>query len=61
MSDIAERWVTEQEIALLERIHTLESPPEAVDEREVIRIEARKVRVWRPRADGSPSPGTIGG
>ena len=61
MSDKAERWVAEQEIALLERIYALESPPEAVDEREAIRVEARKVRLWRPRADGSPSHGTIDG
>ena len=61
MSDKAERWVAEQEIAFLERIYALESPPEAIDEREVIRVEARKVRLWRPRADGSPSHETIDG
>ena len=61
MSDNAERWLADQEIALLERIYALESQPEAEDAREVIRVEARKVRLWRPRAGGPQSNGTIGG
>jgi hypothetical protein len=61
MSNTAERWLAEQEIALLERIYALESPTECEDEREVIRVEARKVRLWRPDTRGSQANGTIGG
>ena len=61
MSARAERWLAEQEIALLERVYALESPPEAEDDREVIPVEVRKVRLWRPATDGSHSNGTIGG
>jgi hypothetical protein len=49
MSNNAERWLAEREITVLERVYTLESPPESEDEREVIQLEARKARHWRPR------------
>ena len=57
MSDKAERWLSEQEIELLERIYALESPPGPEDPREVIRVEARKVRVYKG-ATNAPSNGT---
>jgi hypothetical protein len=59
MNDKAERWLAEQEIALLEEIYALESPPAPEDPREVIRVEARKVRVYE-RATDPPSNGPIG-
>jgi hypothetical protein len=52
MSNNAERWLAEQQLAALERLYTLESPPEEHEEREVMRLEARKVRLWRPATDG---------
>jgi hypothetical protein len=61
MNDKAERWLTEQEIALLERIYTLESPPECEDMRETIRVEAHKARVSKPARNSSPSNGAITG
>ena len=61
MSDKAERWLGEQEIAVLEQIYALESPPEHEDEREVIRVEALKVRLWRPGMHGPQPDGTTGG
>jgi hypothetical protein len=60
MSGNAERWLAEQEIALLERVYALESPAEHEDDQEVIRVEARKVRLWRSAAQGPQSNGTIG-
>jgi hypothetical protein len=44
MGNKAERWLAEQEIAFLERIYTLESPPEHEDTRQVIEVEAHRVR-----------------
>lgn len=61
MNDKAERWLAEQEIALLERIYTLESPPEREDMREMIRVKAHKVRVSKPARNSSPSNGAITG
>ena len=61
MNKNAERWLAEQEIALLERTYALESRPQHEDEREVILAEARKVRLWRPDRHGSQASGTIGG
>jgi hypothetical protein len=61
MNDKAERWLAEQEIALLERIYALESPPEREDTREMIRVEAHKVRVSKPARNSSPSNGAITG
>ena len=51
MSIKAERWIAEQEIALLERIYALESPPESEDTQEVIRVEARRVRLYKRATD----------
>jgi hypothetical protein len=58
MNDQAERWLAEQELAVLERIYTLESPPGPEDPREVLRVEARKVGVYK-RPTNAPSNGTI--
>jgi len=58
MNDKAERWLAEQEIALFEEIYALESPPAPEDPREAIRVEARKVRVYK-RAMDPPSNGPI--
>jgi hypothetical protein len=59
MNDNAERWLAEQEIALLEEMYARESPPAPEDSREVIRVEARKVRVYKRATDPS-SAGPIG-
>jgi hypothetical protein len=61
MNDKAERWLAEQEIALLEGIYALESPAGRADTREAIRATAHKVRVSKPAANSSPSNGTITG
>jgi hypothetical protein len=61
MSNKAERWLAEQEVALLERIFELESPPDAGDERDVMRVEALKVRLWRPTTHRPQPHGNIGG
>jgi hypothetical protein len=49
MSRRAEYWLAEQEVALLEAIHQLESPPEPVDRRQPTRLEAQTVRVLKSR------------
>jgi hypothetical protein len=49
MSRRAEDWLTEQEVALLEAIYQLESPPEPVDRRQPTRLEAQTVRVLKSR------------
>lgn len=59
MNDKAERSRAEKEIVLLERIYTLESPPEREHMREMIRVEAHKVRVSKPARNLSPSNGAI--
>jgi hypothetical protein len=46
----AEHWLAEQEVALLEAIYELESPPEPIDGRRPARLQARTVRVAKPRA-----------
>ena len=61
MSDKAERWLAEQESAMLERIYALPAAPEHDDERDVIGVEARKVRLWRPGTHGPQPNGTIRG
>jgi hypothetical protein len=48
MSRRAEDWLAEQEVALLEAIYQLESPPESVDRRQPTR-EAQTVRVLKSR------------
>ncbi len=57
MSNKAERWLVERETALLERIYALDSPPEPEGMRVVIRVDARKVRVFKratnPRVNGA--------
>jgi hypothetical protein len=60
MSKKAERWLAEQEIALLERTYALDSPPEHEDEQEVILMEARKIRRRKPGTHGSRPNGMIG-
>ena len=49
MSRGAEQWLAEQEVALLEAIYQLESPPEPVDRRQPTRLEAQTVRVLKSR------------
>jgi hypothetical protein len=61
MSDKAERWLAEHEIALLETIFELKSPPDREDRREVIRLKALKVRAPKPPTNRSPSNGSITG
>ena len=58
MTDKAERWLSEREMELLERIYALESPAGPEDPREVLRVEARKVGVYK-RSTNAPSNGTI--
>jgi hypothetical protein len=56
MSGKAERWLVEQEIARLEAMYQLESPPEEPEDwREVIRLEAQKVRPSRSHPPTNPS------
>jgi hypothetical protein len=59
----AEHWLAEQEVALLEAIYQLESPPEREDPRQSIRLEVQTVRVVksRLRRDPSQADGTITG
>jgi hypothetical protein len=54
MSRRAEHWLAEQEVALLDAIYQLESPPEAVDRRQRTRLEAQTVRVLRSRLASDP-------
>ena len=63
MSHRAEHWLAEQEVALLEAICELESPPESEDPRRPIRLEAQTVRVVksRRRSDTSQPNRTIRG
>ena len=49
MSRRAEDWLVEQEVALLEAIYQLESPPEPIDGRRPTRPEAQTVRVLKSR------------
>ena len=49
MSRRAEDWLAEQEVALLEAIYHVESPPEPVDRRQPTRLEAQTVRVLKSR------------
>jgi hypothetical protein len=54
MSRRAEHWVAEQEVALLEAIYQLESPPEPVNRRQATRLEAQTVRVLKSRLPSDP-------
>jgi hypothetical protein len=49
MSRRAEHWLAEQEVALLEAIYELESPPKPLDRRRPTRLEAQTVRVLKSR------------
>jgi hypothetical protein len=49
MTRRAEHWLSEQEVALLEAIYQLESPPEPVDRRQPTRLEAQTARVLKSR------------
>ena len=49
MSRRAERWIAQQEIALLEAIYQLESLSEREDPRQPIRLEMQTVRVVKAR------------
>ena len=55
MSRRAEHWLAEQEVALLEAIYQLESPPEREDPRQPIRLEMQTVRVVKSRLRSDPS------
>ena len=50
MSRTAEHWLAEQEVALLEAIYEVQSPPEPVDRRQPTRVEAQTVRVLKSRS-----------
>jgi hypothetical protein len=54
----AERWLAEQEVALLEAIYQLESPPDREDPRKPIRVERQTVRVVKSRRRSDPSQPT---
>ena len=54
MSRRVEHWLAEQEVALLEAIYQLESPPEPVDRRQPTRLEAQTVRVLKSRLTSDP-------
>jgi hypothetical protein len=54
MSRRAEQWLAEQEVALLEAIYQLESPPEHEDRRQPMRLE-QKVRRSKLRLPSDPS------
>ena len=49
MSRRAEHWLAEQEVALLDAIYQLESPPEAVVRQQPTRPEGQTVRVLKSR------------
>jgi hypothetical protein len=49
MSRRAEHWLAEQEVAQLEAIFQLESPPEPVDRQQPTTLEAQTVRVLKSR------------
>jgi hypothetical protein len=49
MSRRAEYWLAEQEVALLEALYELESPPEPFDRRRSTTLEAQTVRVLKSR------------
>jgi hypothetical protein len=49
MSRRAEDWLAEQEVALLEAINQLESPPDPVDRKQPTRLEAQTGRVLKSR------------
>jgi hypothetical protein len=55
MSHRAERWLAEQEVALLEAIYELESPTEPEDRQQPIRLETQKVRAAKLRRPSDPS------
>jgi len=45
----AEDWLAEQEVALLEALYHLDSPPESVDQQQQTRLEPQTVRVLKSR------------
>jgi hypothetical protein len=49
MSRRAEHWLAEQEVALLDAIYQLESPPEPGVRRQPTRPEAQTVRALKSR------------
>ena len=53
MRSRAEDWLAEQEVALLEALYQLESPPEPVDRRQPT-LEAQTVRVLKSRFTQRP-------
>jgi hypothetical protein len=55
MSRRAQDWLAEQEVALLEAIYELQSPPESEDRGQPIRLETQKVRAVRSRPPSDPS------
>jgi hypothetical protein len=55
MSRRAEHWLAEQEVALLEAIHRLESPSEREDRAQPIRLDAQTVSVSKSRQRSDPS------
>ena len=55
MSRRAEQWLAEQEVALLEAIYQLESPPEREDRAQPISLDAQTVPVLRSRQRSDPS------
>ena len=50
MSRRAEHWLAERQVALLEAIHQLESPPEPEARRQPTTLEAQTVQVLKSRS-----------
>ena len=50
----SEHWLAEQEVAVLEAIYQVESPPEFVDRRPRTTVEARTVPVPKSRVTERP-------
>ena len=55
MSCRAERWVAEQEVAVLEAMYERQSPPEPEDRQQPIRLEPQTIRVLKSRLRRDPS------
>ena len=55
MSRRAERWVAEQEVAVLEAMYERQSPPEREDRQQPIRLEPQTIRVLKSRLRSDPS------
>jgi hypothetical protein len=55
VSHEAGHWLAEQEVALLETIYQLQSPPERDERRQPTLLEAQKARASKSRRPSDPS------